>query len=550
MGRLGLSTAANCSAVTAARLQIALRYGSKTASNRLRELANDFQKISDELSRAACNFQTLLSIEDMLLTILYAADEICVNHLDELTTMLGRIQNSQMDPNTRASMRISLERLGKYKPAASRLLRYARRHSMFRDIELHIVCMNPINLRCSLADQSNKSRAGLLNRHLAFPKKKRKHDMVLAMQAFQACHGGTVEEWASRMRERATNLQAQYQYKVHAEMQLIFDYEGRENVEHRPRVVKSSKSACFLCNLFMKVYGKVYTPKSHGRVYERWMLPDLPILGLKTNKLKELEQLVDRFNIAVEDTLLKEMAKKKQSMAHPRESSTFNLAPSIQTIASDKSVSSNETMKPAEIPVHLATSPTRQSSSGSSTSRRTSQSSSRDWHERAIQENELQSPITPMTPAPAGDESIATDQPAICWSPEPSLTRQSGQAIDLRPGQPFVHVFSTDSPTIRICSRKIHIDLSRCMARLVASGSSSKHSYCNNGPISIEIEWLEMNMGHANLPIEHDLSVDLLQPWAALEVPEGVVLDGNSLMLRRKQEVIRLRGTYVRTQGD
>lgn len=42
-----------------------------------------------------------------------------------------------------------------------------------------------------------------------------------------------------------------------------------------PRVVFSSKSACWLCNSFIRLHGKIYTPRSHGRLYPGWRLPNL-----------------------------------------------------------------------------------------------------------------------------------------------------------------------------------------------------------------------------------------------------------------------------------
>ncbi|KAJ0426740.1 hypothetical protein BJY00DRAFT_320396 [Aspergillus carlsbadensis] len=70
--------------------------------------------------------------------------------------------------------------------------------------------------------------------------------------------------------------------KIHAEMQLIAHCE-LESPGILPRVICSSKDACFLCNLCLQLYQKTYTPRSHGRLYPRWRLPSMP-------QLAELEQ--------------------------------------------------------------------------------------------------------------------------------------------------------------------------------------------------------------------------------------------------------------------
>ena len=61
--------------------------------------------------------------------------------------------------------------------------------------------------------------------------------------------------------------------KVHAEIKLLFFYETHpENV--RPRIICASKSACYLCDLFLRVHGEFQTPSTFGKFYERWILPD------------------------------------------------------------------------------------------------------------------------------------------------------------------------------------------------------------------------------------------------------------------------------------
>jgi hypothetical protein len=61
--------------------------------------------------------------------------------------------------------------------------------------------------------------------------------------------------------------------KVHAEIKLLFYYEL--NPDHpRPRIICSSKSACYLCNLFFRFHEGFSIPRTHGRLYEKWVFPD------------------------------------------------------------------------------------------------------------------------------------------------------------------------------------------------------------------------------------------------------------------------------------
>ena len=53
--------------------------------------------------------------------------------------------------------------------------------------------------------------------------------------------------------------------KVHAEIQLLFFYELHSE-RIRPRTICSSKSACYLCDLFFRLHGQYYVPRTHGRL--------------------------------------------------------------------------------------------------------------------------------------------------------------------------------------------------------------------------------------------------------------------------------------------
>ncbi|PYH67034.1 nucleic acid/nucleotide deaminase domain-containing protein [Aspergillus vadensis CBS 113365] len=78
--------------------------------------------------------------------------------------------------------------------------------------------------------------------------------------------------------------------KIHAEIQIIAHCE-LQNPRILPRVICSSKDACFLCNLCLRLYQKIYTPKWHGRLYPGWRLPFLPQLaGLEQGFCKALEK--------------------------------------------------------------------------------------------------------------------------------------------------------------------------------------------------------------------------------------------------------------------
>ncbi|KAL8684160.1 MAG: hypothetical protein Q9224_006559, partial [Gallowayella concinna] len=67
---------------------------------------------------------------------------------------------------------------------------------------------------------------------------------------------------------------------VHAEIQLITFYglsKSRGYLE--PRWLGVSKSACYLCDLFIKAHGEFSVSKTHGQLYDQWTVPDLAEYG-------------------------------------------------------------------------------------------------------------------------------------------------------------------------------------------------------------------------------------------------------------------------------
>ena len=109
-----------------------------------------------------------------------------------------------------------------------------------------------------------------------------------------------------------------YQFaKVHAEIQLLFFYEQNPK-RLRPRVICSSKSACYLCDLFFKLHGRFYVPRTHGRLYHKWILPDWRIVP-EMRRL-EFKGLLMQFRDALEVRIRAALDSGPVRIRHPNES--------------------------------------------------------------------------------------------------------------------------------------------------------------------------------------------------------------------------------------
>ena len=69
-------------------------------------------------------------------------------------------------------------------------------------------------------------------------------------------------EFEHQLRESTTR------WKVHAEIKLLLFYESQHTLRI-PRVICSSKKACYLCDLFIKKHGKYFMPRTHGKLYDK-----------------------------------------------------------------------------------------------------------------------------------------------------------------------------------------------------------------------------------------------------------------------------------------
>ncbi len=106
--------------------------------------------------------------------------------------------------------------------------------------------------------------------------------------------------------------------KVHAEIQLLLHYELHPELQ-RPRVICSSKSACYLCNLFVRLHGVYHISRTHGRLYEKWTLPDLAVQLLPHHRAT-MDAVIDQLNAALERKIRSTLSAQRKVCYHPNES--------------------------------------------------------------------------------------------------------------------------------------------------------------------------------------------------------------------------------------
>ncbi|KAJ5755930.1 hypothetical protein N7533_005473 [Penicillium manginii] len=202
-------------------------------------------------------------------------------HLQRTTpryqSLLDLISDQNMDPSSRSSLSNMIKKVSRYWEISRQLYRIAKKFSLARNMKVQLAKLpqkafeRQANIENLLSPESVLSRHGFINR-----KQGNIHQLCRNLKVKK-------EEASSRYNEA---LAALPKAKIHAEIQIIAFCE-MQAPKIFPRVVSSSKDACFLCNSFINLYGRMHTPKTHGRLYPDWRLPSLPNFKLFEQSLNK-----------------------------------------------------------------------------------------------------------------------------------------------------------------------------------------------------------------------------------------------------------------------
>jgi hypothetical protein len=247
-----------------------------------------------------------------------------IQQIEQLQPIMDIIPNNHMDPTARESIINIVGKVSRYREAARFLYRTAKNVPLARNmrtVPVHLpeeafttpsIDTYTPNLLVKVTEASAKGRQQKLLKEICH---------VLGLSEQQA-----KDQYCRQVMNILTKA------KIHSEVQIIAHFELHPPLT-LPRVICSSKDACFLCNLFIKVYGKLHTPRSHGRLYPGWRLPCLP-------QLQEVEQ---RFCQSLQGnfqesctTLLS--TRRKVLRPNPIESTLFTLPASGTTVLTTTSL--------------------------------------------------------------------------------------------------------------------------------------------------------------------------------------------------------------------
>ncbi|KAI1964887.1 hypothetical protein LOZ58_001578 [Ophidiomyces ophidiicola] len=404
--------------------------------------------------------------------------------LHRIPDKLGRWETSM----TKALMH-GVQKSGHYVDACNELLRAARRYTIFSNIEVEFV-----NLQSSTAAVSNPDAA------------------------LEGVSKGLIHRISKRTGQCAGNIKGCVKRKlmeksrIHAEVQLVIFYETHSR-PHRPRVICSSKSACYLCHLLLATQRKYLVPSTHGRLYTAWKWPE-----------QGLGHLLPEFTNHIELKLQESVNRKTMSRSDPLES-TVHLLPAITpSNQSDITVISQASVQTRARPARRINTTSQDFTSSAPTA-----------------SVRVDTPSDDKSPNAGRGTEAAKVQPHenrgaiknICHSPEDQRDDIS-RTVHLVRGAVATHSFTNDNRTLRVLTPKLHIHWECDISTFEDNVSTAPQPKTE---FRLQLEWV--NTEASKQSGEHAL--ELVGGWEDTPIPDSILFTANGLLLKRGSTLVRLR---------
>ncbi|EME89671.1 uncharacterized protein MYCFIDRAFT_127117, partial [Pseudocercospora fijiensis CIRAD86] len=234
-----------------------------------------------------------------------------------LSDLLHAISYKSMDPCARKSLLNIIGKVGRYRGVAMFLCQVAAKHSALRRTKVV-----PVRLP---KDFFRKTSVTLGEPNLPRVVSRFRDRYGGRYDIKNICQILGLEERQANSQFVDQTLKSLKTSRIHAEMQLIF-YCELESFLPPPRVICSSKDACFLCNTFIVMHGKFHTPRCHGKLYPGWRLPN-------TDIGRERQHFNDRLQQQIEDSLALLISRRAKTVfLDPNESTLLTLPRSKSTL--------------------------------------------------------------------------------------------------------------------------------------------------------------------------------------------------------------------------
>ncbi|KAH6619505.1 hypothetical protein B0J18DRAFT_246769 [Chaetomium sp. MPI-SDFR-AT-0129] len=194
-------------------------------------------------------------------------------------TLLDTLTTTELAPTDRHRFTTQIAKLAQYQECTLLFLQMAKAQNIFQQAEVHLVSLEPELFKPEMPFPPGCHITSCINRCRASSGSKIKANTTEIAAKLQ-------RQGKSNTAFKSTVSEILKQSRVHAEIQILTHYE-RHPVPKKPRIICSSKDSCYLCNLFIRLRGDFYTPRTHGNIYHRWWLPPVSSFATTRNRLNQ-----------------------------------------------------------------------------------------------------------------------------------------------------------------------------------------------------------------------------------------------------------------------
>ncbi|KAI8941166.1 hypothetical protein NX059_002403 [Plenodomus lindquistii] len=223
-----------------------------------------------------------------------------LNQVGDLQPLLDLLSNHDLSPTSQQKLVNVIHNVSRYRDAAQYLYRTVMKFPIARHMRAVIV---------SLPDEAFQETPTadyvpvLTTTISRITGGQPQPEIIHLCQSLQSTESQVAERFADQTRKILRES------KLHAEVQLVY-YCDLNYSRTPPRVIRSVKDACFLCNAFISTHGKMYTPRHHGRLCPGWRLPSCSLSPILE------QQFVTMLEKQVKDSL-EALIPKRLKTKHP-----------------------------------------------------------------------------------------------------------------------------------------------------------------------------------------------------------------------------------------
>jgi hypothetical protein len=301
------------------KLRITIDFVKKWAmetSNRHSQLSKLFVEKARLIIKAAdawTKHQTVARLEELVDSVYRLKRTVDIEALLHGTT------SREIDPSNRRSLINIVNKIARYREIARYLCRLSKNNTLVRRMELKTIDLPAAAYERPPPGYAKSTLSSMLTRG---SQPRRKAEIARIRRFIDTPIPGIDQQYASQVTKTLTES------KIHAEIQLLYHLEMNPS-SFPPRVIASSKDACFLCNAFISMHEKMHTTRTHGRLYPGWRLP----------AVSAFVSLQKRFNILLADHINASLATLTLRGARtiypdPNESTLLTLPYSASTLRS------------------------------------------------------------------------------------------------------------------------------------------------------------------------------------------------------------------------